>query len=159
MRAARLGLLVLIAVTTAPQVVAAQTEVTAYQRFELFNNCRPMWLMVWYPLRGPADFLSTIERLKFAAESRLRGARLYESTMSVPVLYVRVGAVGRAYHVALEYHKQVVDVATDEAYSARTWHVGGTGIGDVDSIVSTLTGFLDQFLTEYLRVNEEACER
>ena len=62
-----------------------------------------------------------LERLRFAAESRLRGARLYESTMSVPFLYVRVDAVGRAFHVALEYHKQVVDVASDEAYATRTW--------------------------------------
>ena len=79
--------------------------------------------------------------------------------MSVPFLYVRVDAVGRAFHVALEYHKQVVDVASDEAYATRTWRVGGTGTGDVDYIVSALSRYLDEFLTEYLRVNEAACER
>ena len=160
MRAARLGLLVLIAVATASQVAAAQTEVTALERFQLFNNCEPMFLVVENLDSGELEIGLTEQRLQAAAESRLRGARLYTSTRG-PYLYVNINTFSVAFSVKLEYNKLLFDAASGSAYPATTWEVGSTGTHgrNAEYIVSVLSGLLDQFLTEYLRVNEAACER
>ena len=160
MRAARLGLLVLIAVATAPQVAAAQTEVTALDRFRLFNDCRPLFLFVEDVSDDAVDIGLTRERLQFAVESRLRSARLYTSTTS-PFLSVTVTVLGVAFNLNVKYFKQTVDVASGESYPSPTWwrHSTGTHRRDPEFIVSALSGYMDQFLTEYLRVNEAACER
>lgn len=102
----------------------------------------------------------TEARLQAAAESRLRSARLYDSD-AVAYLYVNVNVVGRAFNIRLEYEKLVRDVATGKLGRAPTWNTGGIGThgGDAGYIVSTLSEKLDQFLVEYLRVNESACSR
>ena len=160
MRAARLGLLVLIAVATASQVAAAQTEVTARERFQLFNNCEPMYLIVEDVSDDAVDIGLTRERLQFAVESRLRSARLYTST-PFPFLSVAVTVLGVAFNLNVQYFKQTVDVASGESYASPTWGRTSTGTHsrDPEFIVSALSGYMDQFLTEYLRVNEAACER
>lgn len=160
MRAARLGLLVLIAVATAPQVAAAQTEVTALDRFRLFNDCRPLFLIVEDLSDDAVDIGLTRERLQFAVESRLRSARLYTST-PFPFLAVTVTVLGVTFNVTVKYFKQTVDVASGESSPSPTWwrHSTGTHGRDPEFIVSALSGYMDQFLTEFLRVNEAACER
>lgn len=103
----------------------------------------------------------TKSRLQTAAESRLRSARLYDSDAAIPILYVNVNVVGRAFNIDLEYNKPVRDVATGELWLATTWGAGSTGThgGNAGYIVSVLSEKLDQFLVEYLRVNESACSR
>ena len=161
MRAARLGLLVLIAVATASQVAAAQTEVTAHERFQLFNNCGPMYLIVEGLRGGELEIGLTEQRLQAAVESRLRGARLYSSTARTPYLYVNVNLFSVAFSLRVEYKKLLLDGASGTSYVATTWEAAGTGTHgrNPEFIVSTLSGYMDEFLTEYLRVNEAACER
>ena len=158
MRAARLGLLVLIAVAATVHGAAAQT---AFERFQLFNDCRPMYLLVEGLNADAAAISLTEERLRTAAESRLRVARLYESALAMggAVLYVNVGVNGRAFVVFLAYKKTLLDPASGEGGLGTTWENGSTGThgGDAERVVSTLSRHLDQFLTEYLRVNEAAC--
>ena len=110
MSAARLGLLVLMAVAATVQGAAAQTEVSEYDRFQLFNNCEPMYLVVEPLPDEAADIGLTEQRLQFAVESRLRGARLYNSTRGTPFLYVEVKVAGAAFSLSLVYVKQTVDV-------------------------------------------------
>ena len=157
MRAARLGLLVLIAVAATPQVAAAQTA----ERFRLFNDCRPMSLVVEGLGSDELELGLTEQRLQAAVESRLRGARLYESRADDAYFYVNVNVFGPAFSVSLEYNKLVLDLASGATNFATTWNVRGTGTHgrNAEYIVSSLSGFLDEFLTEYLRVNEATCER
>ena len=51
------------------------------------------------------------------------------------------------------------DVATGNTGVAEAWSRGITGThGEAaEFIISGLSGLLDRFLTEYLRVNESAC--
>ena len=143
-------------VATTPQV-AAQDDA---DRFRLFNNCEPMDLFVEKLPSNAADIGLTEEHLQFAAESRLRAARLYVSTPA-PYLYVRVRVLDSAFSLNVRYVKRVLDFASGEGDVATTWESGGLGThdGHPEYIVSQLSRYLDQFLTEYLRVNEDACER
>ena len=143
------------------QGAAGQTEVTAYDRFRLFNNCEPMFLVVENLDSGELEIGLTEQRLQAAAESRLRGARLYSSTRGTPYLYVNINTFSVAFNVILEYKKLLFDAASVSSYPATTWRVGSTGTHgrNAEYIVSVLSGLLDEFLTAYLRVNEAACER
>ena len=155
MMTAKLGLLALVAVTA-----TGQDADSARKRFELFNNCQPMRLVVEGLPDAAADIGLTKERLVLAAESRLRGSRLYTAEGYGAYLYLRVNVVGRAFNIALEYRKNVGDLASGEVGLATTWHAGGAGMHGAtgaEFIVSGVSRNLDQFLTEYLRVNEAAC--
>ena len=150
---ASFGLLAL-AMATAPV-----QEVTDIDRFQLFNNCDPMALVVESLHDDAADIGLTEERLQFAAESRLRGARLYTSDRSRPYLYVNVNVAGKAFSTSLKYVKKMRNLATGNTGVASAWSRGITGThGEAaEFIISGLSGLLDRFLTEYLRVNESAC--
>lgn len=155
---ARLGLGLLAVVAATASTTGQQYRV---DRFQLFNNCEPMRLVVEDLPRAAADIRLTRERLQFAAESRLRGARLYTASPenSPAYLYVNVNIVGPAHSIAVEYNKAVFDPASDESAFATTWRSGGAGTHgrSAEYIVSGLSRYLDRFLTEYLRVNESAC--
>ena len=139
--------------------VAPVQEVTDLDRFQLFNNCEPMSLLVESLSDSAADIGLTEERLQVAAESRLRGARLYTSDRSQPYLYVNVSVGSTAFHTSLEYTKKMRDRATGYTGSTSAWDraITGTHGQGANYIVSGLSELLDIFLTEYLRVNESAC--
>ena len=129
-------------------------------RFRLYAHCDPM---AFYQNGVPPELLEiglTEESLQAAVESRLRAARLYDPT-SATRLNLYLNAVGRGTWMNLEFRKLVFDRNSRSAHWAATWIHGGGGTygndaGDILSLVSTL---MDKFLVEYLRVNEEACER
>ena len=133
------------------------------ERFQLFNACRPMKLMI-EGLDDDAEAIGlTKEALQAAVESRLRAARLYTEDYAKANgswLYVNVHLVGRAFSIKVLYHKIVTDEFGVTA-PASTWGaVGGstgTHSGDAGYIVSSLSRTLDEFLAGYLRVNEAAC--
>ena len=100
-------------------------------------------------------------RLRVAADSRLRAARLHTSDPSradYSSLYVNVNVAGPAFSISLEYGKRVRDMF-GRIGPATTWTTGSAGTHGRDSsyIVSGLSEQLDSFLSAYLRVNEEAC--
>ena len=163
MRAARLGLLVLVALAATPVNAGAQDELeiaTRLARFQLFNNCMPMNLVVERLSDDAASIGLTEERLQYAAESRLRGARLYDGNAS-SFLHIQVTVIRQGFGLYIAYMKPVVDVASGQLSLAPTWMVNATGTQDRDAeyIVSGVSQYLDRFLTEYLRANEAACER
>ena len=101
----------------------------------------------------------TRDRVQFAVESRLRGARLFGSAPGLPILEVSVGVMGSAFNLNMFYNKMIFDSVSgrnDFAVTWRRWMLGTHG-WDADDIVSSLSQLLDRFLTEYLRVNEAAC--
>lgn len=157
------GLLVTVLLALAAPAAGAQEEEYASARFELFNDCRPMQLLVENVAGDAAAIGLTVSDLQVVAESRLRSARIYTEdafAAGLSFLYVNYTVNGPAFGLDLYYVKRVED-DFGEPGSARTWTRGvvsathGRGKHYVTAQLSTL---MDQFLVAYLRANEEACE-
>ena len=129
-------------------------------RFELFNYCYPMRLVVEGLPPDAAEINLSEESIQAALESRLRSARLYDS-VGIDRLYSRVNVVGAAFSIELEFMKVVQDLDSDETRLASTWETGSTGThgSDAGYILSAISRHMDRFLVEFLRVNETACEQ
>ena len=135
-------------------------------RFKLFNNCERINMLVEDLHDGAATIGLTKDRIQTLAESRLRAARLYDSTarfylyIQVDVLTLedrRFGAVA----IDVSFMKVLYDVVSDRRNVAKTWNRGSYGMhgsGGVGIILQSLSEHLDQFVLEYLRVNAAACE-
>ena len=63
-----------------------------------------------------------------------------------------------AFGIAVLYSKPMVDMATGWPGPAIAWEAEGLGTSHgVEGLVGGVSGHVDRFLTEYLRVNESAC--
>ena len=159
----RLGLCTAVAVLAlsfvAPEA-AEETFTERYDRFRLFANCLPMSLIV-EDLNSDAEEIGlTRDSVQAAVESRLRSARLYDSS-ATPYLYVNVNVYRQSFSISLEYNKFLFDGLSQNNGYAATWTYGGTGqhANDHGFILSSVSQYMDQFLVEFLRVNEEACAK
>ena len=134
-------------------------EVSDLDRFQLWNDCRAMDLLVVELGQDAADIGLTREAIETAVRSRLRTARLYDADAS-PYLYVNVRVVGDAFNIDVGYRKLVVDPASGQSSYATTWYRGvvGTHGRDGNYILTNTSGSIDRFLDEYLRVNADVCE-
>ena len=142
----------------------ACSEAEDMDRSKLCNVCRPMPILVEGLGRNATDIGLTKDRLRITAESRLRSARLYTDSgeeSNGAVLYINVAVLGRAFSVAAQYHKRLLDPVTVGITIAPTWREGslGTHGGDPGFIIQSVSEKVDKFLVEYLRVNEEHCPR
>ena len=102
---------------------------TDFERFQLFNDCEPVSLVVRLNItKGETDLNLTKERLQFAAESRLRGARLFKADTGLPFLHVGHDVVGQAFAVSVGYNKVLFDPASGSRGFAPAWRatMGGT---------------------------------
>ena len=129
------------------------------ERFELFNNCRAMGVVVGFSDDDDAPLGLTEDRISTMAESRLRAARLYDVDAGT-WLSVNVNIVSLSYSRSMGYFKPVRDVPSGEAGFAVTWRDrGGTGThgGSADFILGALSEYIDTFIRKYRRVNETAC--
>ncbi len=128
-------------------------------RFELFSDCQPIYLLVENLSPAAVEIGLAKEAIQAAVESRLRSAQLYNPEASTPFLYVYVHVVGIAFHIDLEYNKQLLDLASGLTSRAITWSTGTTGTHgrDASFILASVSELMDLFLVEFLRVNEEAC--
>ena len=152
----------LLGILLTASTVQAQA-VSDWDRFRLFNACRPMILMVEGLAPDAQAVGLTKERIQLSAESRLRAARLYTESIEKAnraYLYIRINAVGPAFNIAVKYKKWVTDLENNSNGLATTWVTGSTGThgGDAGFIIQYLSGHLDEFLAGYLRVNESACD-
>ena len=136
------------------------SEFDVFERFELFNECERMRLIVEGVSEDAVEFDLTDERIRVAAESRLRAARLYTDGVSAPYLYVRVSVNGSAFYIEVSYKKFLFDSASGVPGYAQSWNVGGIGTHGRDSgfVLQAVSEYVDGFILEYLRVNEDACE-
>ena len=130
-----------------------------YARFQLFNDCRPMNVVVNgpFPLTEIALTL-TVESLKATVESHLRGARLFCSGAN-SYLHVSVDLWDRAWSIRLSFNKVVLDEATLESFPVPTWRRGTTSIhaNDANHVREEVAELIDEFIQEYLKVNHDAC--
>ena len=142
-------------------VSAATEEVTALDRFRLWNDCAPVDLEVDLEHLGKdgAVIGLTEEAIATAVRSRLRASRLYDADKS-EFLYVNVGVMGSAFTIKLSFNKPLHDAASDITVLATSWNSSSLGTGrDSGFILSSVSQHTDQFIDEYLRVNEDACSR
>ena len=131
-------------------------------RFKLYNACRPMQLAVGEPSNDAKKLGLTEQRVRVAAESRLRAARLYTEEIARgngALLYVNANVVREVFTVDVKYHKELRDPVSTNLGLASTWQSGrfGTHGGDPGYIIQNLSEKMDTFLVEYLRVNEKDC--
>ena len=140
-------------------LAASQQVSEGLARFQLFNECRPVPLLVEYLPSDAAAVGLTRERVRTLAESRLRAARLFSDEALGPYLYVNVNVSGRAFSVSVAFKKPLFDQVSGEGGAAETWNAGfvGTHGGYGGVIMQYLSEALDRFVLEYLRVNEDAC--
>ena len=133
---------------------------TKYDRFKLWNDCLPMGLLIESLPKGASDIGLTKETLTTTVRSRLRAARLYNAS-GLEYLYLNVNVFGKAFNVDLGFRKVVKDVMSGELNHGTTWSTGSTGTHGRNPgfIRSTVSEHTDEFIDEYLRVNEEACKR
>ena len=93
------------------------------------------------------------------AEGRLRGTGLFRPEWP-DYLYLRTTVVGVAFSIDVQFKKPLVDPYVDAGkHFAVTWHKATTGTHSNDSgyIISSIRESVDEFLVEYLRVNDKAC--
>ena len=137
-------------------------------RFGLWNACKPIHLVVEHTGDDAVRMGLTQRAIATTVRSRLRATRLYGSSGgggsgSNPSLYVNVSTVGNrgaGFNVNLGFLKYVSDPISGEEGHATTWHRGVVGQSrDVGYILSGVSQLADEFIDEYLRVNEPACPR
>lgn len=145
---------------TSPVPAVAQDADRERRRelFQLFTNCEPAMLSVTvvddgYELNGLDE--ETVVR---AARSRLRSARLLTES-GASLVGIDIHIVGGAFAVDVEFWKTVFDPVTEHGFGAVTWETesAGTHGGNGVYVVSWVQRMMDEFLDEYLRVNEPAC--
>ena len=138
-------------------------EVSDIDRFELWNRCRPMDLVVEPLQHDEPDIDLTKDAIEAAAQGRLRAAHIYSEDpdeTAEAYLYVLVVVKSSAVSVGIAYYKVIQDLATNIWAPSVTWWVISTGVHgqDWNFIVSNVTRLTDKFIDEYLRVNEDDCE-
>ena len=146
----------LLIITTA----ASAGEVSDRDRFRLWNECRPMGLVVEGLPDDATDISLTEDAIEVAVRSRLRAARLYRTHVGVPFLQVDVGVARLSYRIQVDYVKWVRDHASGEDRGGTTWSSGSYGTHGRDSgfILSSLSQVINRFIDEYLGVNADACK-
>lgn len=133
--------------------------------FKLYNECEPVPTRAGFAVeRSPGIDLS--EAMLWAAvEHRLRAAGVFTDTPGegrpLPFLLVDVEVMGPAYYIFIEFAKWMHDFRSNDRGWVTAWRRLRVGLHDDrnDFIVSELLVVLNDFLTEYLRVNESACAK
>jgi len=104
----------------------------------------------------------TKDRIQTRMELRLRSAGLTpgnDYSKNGAYLYVNINVAGDAYSIAVNYQRLVGFITGNRRYrhTAITWHSGyaGTHADNVAFIINSLDGLLDEFLNEYLKVNQK----
>ena len=138
---------------------ASADEVSDYDRFRLWNECRPMDLLVEKLPDDAAAIGLTMEAIEVAVRSRLRSGRLY-SDDAWAYLYVNMNVQSSGFAITVNYYKSVMDIATTLERRAATWDRGAAGTHgqDPNFILSNVVQHADAFIDGYLRVNADACK-
>ncbi len=135
------------------------------KQFELYSGCRPMDIVVALQNEDKSVQGLAEDDIQAALESRLRSARLYDSgARNTLYFYAHLmeTSSGWAYSTDISFNKSVLDKASGISRHRPTWERGSLGVApDVsigEAILGNVRGYMDQFLAEYLRANENACE-
>ena len=154
-----LGSVVLILAISSARLAAQDDFDTRYDRFRLYTACLP--LRVVAEVEDLEDELEglTEESIERAVRSRLRSARVYSGAEFGPYLRANVQVVGRAFRPSLTLYKYLEDPLTGEIHLSASWSVSGTGTHGQDAqyVRGIVSEQMDEFIDEYLRVNEADC--
>jgi len=155
----RITAAILLCVMVFVPYIEAQ-ELNQGDLFKLWNNCRPMDLVVEELSEDAMHIGLTKEMITTTARSRLRAARLFSTDKDFPYyLYVNVHVAGRAYNIHIRYGKVLDDPVSGVRGLASTWDAGSSGEhgGNRAHILFWTSSYVDQFIDEYLLVNDMAC--
>ncbi len=138
---------------------SAAEKVTKYDRFDLWNGCRPVRLVVESLEKAATTIGLSRDAIQTAVRSRLRAARMY-SDAAFSRLYVNVTVTRSAYGILITYDKEVFDHVSKLDDLASTWKAGSIGTHGraSDYILSDIAQHTDKFIDEYLRVNGDSCK-
>lgn len=136
------------------------SEESQIELFTLYNHCKPMSLMFFNEEAGEYYMTFYADRVRTIVESRLRAARLYDSAATDAIFQVeyREKSSERS-ELVLRYAKPRLDLASgvtliDSKPMGIIWHTGGLS----DQILQLLSEAMDEFINDYLRVNETWCD-
>ena len=151
---------------------------------KLFTECAPMSFGIdfWPRFAASAEIAEAQHEIgngvKLAVESRLRSARLYGGEFAganqfpslyspgqLNVLHVEISHwepseqfLKGSASIDLAFKKRLIDPVTKVEGKVATWmSTKYVRSNDDRAIISATSELMDLFLTEYLRVNEEAC--
>ena len=158
-----LSVVLFLAVSRLPLVAQDSDFDTQLDRFELYTACARIDLLISVYEESDNDLAGlTEESVRRAVTSRLRSARLLTSdSPSTPYLRVAVSGIGNAFSIRIRLNKPVFDSASGLSFSTPTWLTGTTGTHGRNGqfVRGAVAELMDEFIDEYLRVNEAACSR
>ena len=156
--------------TVGLQTSSATNTSTAWQMAGLYAACAPMIFTVAdLSPEGEKETGLTKQAIINAVESRLRGARLFvplgkqgkEHQIRLQNIHVVVSIYAPAFSVIVSLERLVEDLGYGLPGIATVWIAGkvGTHGGDGTLILGLVSEILDEFLVNYLRVNEADCAK
>lgn len=168
------GVLVALSVLLAVAAPLQAVTVEESERFLFWTGCSPLRLnilMLPDSIAPDPDSVSmglTEAVVTTAVRSRLRAARIYADNEEAPVLIVNLRVIhskqrpGGAFAVDITLHKRVYDPLSGVSGYVQTAVCNitlGLHAGQAAFILSTIAQRMDEFIDNYLRVNEPACPR
>ena len=149
-----LGVIICSAVSSAQAV----EKVSIFDKFRLWNECKPISILVEFLPDRAEEIGLTKEAIEVAVRSRLRGARIFAASPNY--LYINVNLIGSAFSTRLSFNKWLRDTDLGEGGMAETWDTGSVGThgNNASYILGSISKYTDKFIEEYLRVNADACK-
>ena len=150
--------------------VQSSDGVSDYDRFKLWNKCRPVnvssnigWIGETFRTMG-----LTRERIHITVKKRLSEAGIYGGERHLTASGLDVGVSARIrnpmFQVELTLSLYMVNSLDRkkrprQSYTLVSWKdsIVTEHRGDVEIILRSVAELTDQFINEYLRVNTEAC--
>ena len=147
--------------------------ISSDEAFELWNDCQPIAFSVHLQGKTEASKIGlTRESIETAVRSRLRGARIFRNNpdlRSQPLtlerngfLQVSVALTTASLGMSMRFEKVMTDEASGhDGWTPTGWRRGLIG-GHADDgycVLSGIASATDEFIDDYLRVNESACSR
>lgn len=152
-RFARTGAFLLASTVLPFSAENGRANTSRADRFKLFNHCAPMGLVVQNLSASATAIGLTAAELEQLAVDRLESVALHE-TDAPTVLHVAANPSG----VRLWYMKPVIDVASKETESMRTYYkFAKVNDASAAGVMLAVSQLLDSFLVEYRRVNLSEC--
>ena len=129
--------------------------------YGIHTRCKPIRLEVAASGEGPQKMGLDEHRISTAMEARLRSARLYDPDAS-EYLFASTSVVSPAFSVRLAMYRWAPDIGNGLGGIAGVWERTVTGTHGADGqaasyILAALSELTDEFLADYLRVNEASC--
>ena len=146
------------------QAQDSQAEFVQQQfRFQFYTTCAPVHLNVLDVDVEAEAWGLTKDAITTTVRSRLRAARIYTSEVRLPSLNVEVAVLKHAFSLRFS----LMRILDDPEYVTRgfgyTWFDNRMGIHTEDHqgsnfILQEVGHLTDQFIDQYLAVNESACK-